>query len=228
MRSSEKLLREVFVSVLAALLIAPAIIFAEGDFEQMSQGPESSDWEVRLSEIEKLEHKKDQDTIDLLMKIAGTRDEYWPIKVKAIRYLGESKDLKTVDLLLTIFNETFPNGECPSIKSSAALALGNFRDNPRVVDALLNGVNDRELLVREASIRSLGKVGSPTAVIPLIRLLDDPRFAVKLSAIKSLREIGDQRAIPYLQRIAENDTDAVVKDEAKAALDSLRQRAEYE
>jgi HEAT repeat protein len=115
------------------------------------------------------------------------------------------------------------NWECPSIKSYAAAALGNFKEDSRVVEALIEGVDDRELLTREASIQSLGKIGNPKAVQPLLRVLSDKSVTIRLSAVKSLEQIGDPQAIPYLKRMTENESDPVVRSEAVAALGNFRQ-----
>jgi len=211
------------------LMIAfPGNSFAAGDVKSAREDLESRDWQTRLAAVEKIGVNKDYDAITLLMKVAGERGEYWQVKIKAILLLGESGDPKVTDLLLSIFNDTFNNWECPSIKSYTAIALGNFRGDKRVVEALISGIDDRELLTREASIRSLGKVGSVKAVPYLISVLGDKSPAVKLSAIKSLRDIGDPQAIPHLLHIAENDGDTAVKKEAGKSLESLRRKVEQD
>jgi len=194
---------------------------ASGDIKSIEDGLQSRDWQTRLAAVEKIGANKDDYSIGMLMKVAAERGEYWRVKIKAILLLGESGDPKVTGLLLSIFNDTFNNWECPSIKSYAAIALGNLRDDKRVVEALINGIGDRELLTREASIRSLGRIGSATAVPHLIDVLGDKSPAVRLSAIKALREIGDQQAIPYLRNVAENDGDYVVQREAVKSLEAL-------
>lgn len=194
---------------------------ASGDLKSIHDGLESRDWQTRLAAVEKIGANKDDYSTGLLMKVAAERGEYWGVKIKAILLLGESGDPKVTGLLLSIFNDTFNNWECPSIKSYAAIALGNFRGDKRVVEALINGIGDRELLTREASIRSLGRIGSTAAVPHLIDVLGDKSPAVRLSAIKALRDIGDQHAIPHLRHVAENDGDHVVKREAGKSLEAL-------
>ena len=200
------------------MIVIPVTVFAADDLANIRKDLDSTNWQTRLAAVEKLGNRKDEQSIELLMKVAGMREEYWPVKVKAILLLGESKDPKAVDLLLSIFNDTFQNWECPSIKSYTAIALGNFRGNGKVVDTLINGVSDRELFTREASVQSLGKIGDPRAVPYLVNVLDDRSIAMRLSAIKALEGIGDPRAIPYLQHIAEKETDAQIINEASEAL----------
>ena len=156
------------------------------------------------------------------MKVAGTRSEYWPVKIQAIKLLGEAANPKAISILLTIFNDSTLNWECPAIKSYTALALGNFKENPEVIQALLSGIHDRELFTREASIQSLGNIGSIEAVPNLIELLHDRSIAVKLSTINALEKIGDPQAISYLKKVADRDSDPIVRSEALDALKNFQ------
>ena len=218
--SCKNFLNSIVLCLFFAAVIVPLKVSAK-DLDGIGADLSSEDWKVRLAAVEKLEKRKDDGALSLLMQVAGARNEYWPIKVKAILFLGETQDPRAVDILLSTFNDTFSNWECPSIKSYTAIALGNFKGNPKVVDALLNGVSDRELLTREASIQSLGRIGDRRAVQYLVALLGDRSAAIRLSAIKALEGIGDPRAILPLQRIAENDNESVIKTEALAALSKL-------
>jgi len=202
---------------LAAFLITAEKVCAEDSLDRVKTELGSSDWKIRLAAIEKLEKRRDEKSLDMLMDVAGTRSEYWPVRIKAIVLLGEAQDLRAVELLLSIFNDTFSNWECPSIKSYTALALGNFKGNSKVVEALISGIGDPELLTREASIRSLGRIGDPKAVQHLVGLLGDRSYAIRLSAIKALEEIGDPQAIPHLQHMAEIDSDSFIRSQALEA-----------
>lgn len=179
---------------------------------------ESRDWRTRLSAVEELGRMKDGKSIELLMNVADTRSEVWQVKIRAIRLLGETGDPKAIDLLAKIFNDPFLNYECPAIKWNTAIALGNFKMNSRVVETLINGLEDNNLGIREAVIQSLGKAGDPRAIPFLISALHDKSFAIKLSAIKALGEIGDPQAIPSLKEIVDSDNDPYVKNEALSAL----------
>jgi HEAT repeat protein len=206
---------------LAAILISPTRVSAGDDLKGIKTELDNGNWKARLAAVKKLENRKDEGALDMLRKVAGTRGEYWPVKIKAMLLLGEAQDPKSVELLLSIFNDPFSNWECPSIKSYAATALGNYKGNSKVVNTLITGINDRELLTREASIRSLGKIGDSKAVPHLLSVLEDQSTAVRLSAVKALEEIGDPRAIPHLRRVSQSDGDAVVKREALAALNNF-------
>lgn len=218
--------RVLFCLFLGTVMVAPGKVSAGDNLDRIKADLGNSDWKVRLSAVESLGNRKDEMTLHMLREVAGTRSEYWPVKIKAILLLGEAQDPRAVELLLSIFNDTFSNWECPSIKSYTAVALGNFKGNSKVVDTLISGVTDRELLAREASIQSLGRIGDSKAVPHLVGLLGDRSTAIRLSAIKALERIGDTEAIPHLQRIADSDSDSLVKSEALAALKNFRGKGE--
>jgi HEAT repeat protein len=218
----EKIFHCVLVSLsLIAVTTVPQSALAEDGGDGVKAALSDRDWKARLAAVEKLGKQRDKKALSVLREVAGTRSEYWPVKIKAITLLGEAQDPESVELLLTIFNDTFSNWECPSIKSYSAAALGNFRGHSKIVDSLINGINDRELLTREASIQSLGKIGDSRAVPHLVALLDDKSTAIRLSVIRALEDIGDPRAIPHLKRIAETETDSVVRGEVLTALSNF-------
>jgi HEAT repeat protein len=224
-RDKNILARFLFCMLSAAVLIPHGKVLAEDNLDQIKADLRSRDWQIRLAAVEKLNNRSDEKALNMLFDVAGTWTEYWPVKVKAIQLLGEARYAKAEELLLSIFNNPFLNWECPSIKSHTAIALGNFKGNRKVVDALIEGMDDDELLIREASVRALGKIGDAKEVPYLVRLLGDRSAAIRLSVIEALGGIGDPRTIPYIQRILESETDSVVKGEAEAALNNIHAQA---
>jgi len=209
---------------LMVVMIVPGTSYAVEDLGAVRKKLNSIDWQIRLATVEKLRNARDEQTITLLMEVVNTREERTPVKMTAIQLLGEAGDPRAIEVLLPIFNDTFLNWECPALKSYTATALGSFKGDKRVVEALISGIDDGELLTREASIQSLGKIGSQEAVPHLIRVLNDEHVSIRLSAIKALGDIGNPQATPHIQRIAENEKDSVVKDQAERALGKLRGR----
>lgn len=178
----------------------------------------SRDWKARLEAVEKLGKIRDKKSLNLLIQVAGTRAEYWPVKIKAIQFLGEIADPSALEVLLDIYNDPFLNSECPSIKSYAATALGYFKKHDSAYRALITGIDDPELLTREAVIESLGRLGRTEALDILLPLLNSKIFTVRHITIKALTEIGDKRAIPHLRNLAVNDDDPVIREIASMAL----------
>ncbi|MCX8030161.1 MAG: HEAT repeat domain-containing protein [Thermodesulfovibrionales bacterium] len=191
------------------------------DLNKIQAALNSKDWQVRLSTVEKLREFNDKRSLQFLLEVAGARGEYWPVKIKAIQLLGERADNEAIPVLLEIYNDIFLHSECPSIKSYTATALGNFKNNEQVFKALLAGIDDPELLIRESSIEALGRIGNPKATEHLIKLLDDKSFAIKHSVIKALANIGDKKALPYLNKILESDPDPVIRDIVFSAIEKI-------
>ena len=206
--------------ILSLIILIPFNVIADNT-AKIKKELDSSDWQVRLKAVEKLANRADEEAVNILLLVAGTRTEYWPVKIRAILLLGETRDPRAKKLLLTIFNNPNYNWECPSIKTHAAEALGNFKGDAYVVESLISSLNDHEKLTREASILSLGKIGNPEAVPYIIEQLKEDSFAIKLSAINALESIGDPQAIAPLQQVVENDTDYLIRDRAKKAINNL-------
>jgi HEAT repeat protein len=183
----------------------------------------SRDDRTRLLAVEKIGKIRDDEAVTLLMKIAGTEQENWRIKIRAIRLLGEIGNPRAVNVLLNIFGNAFLNEACPSMEWHTTVALGNFRNDVRVVDALIAALSYSDLIVREAAIQSLGKIGDRRAVPFLIPALSDRSFAIRYSAITALGKIGSPEAIPFLRKVAEGDKDPFIKSEALSTLKALKQ-----
>lgn len=209
-------------SILLALIILIPLTARADDTAKIKKELDSSDWQVRQKAVEKLANRSDAEAVNLLLSVAGTRTEYWPVKIKAMLLLGETMDPRAKKLLLTIFYDPNLHWECPSIKTHAVIALGNFKGDYHVVDALITALDDHEKMTREAAIQSLGKSGNPKAVPHIIEHLNESSFAIKLSAIEALEALGDPQAIAPLQKVAENDSDVLIREKAKEAIATLK------
>lgn len=179
------------------------------------------DWERVILSPDRLKSFKDDKLFRDLVNVADNRGLDWRIRIRGIKTLGALKTSAALSNLVAMFNDPFFNAECPSIKSYVAEALGNYNDL-HTVDTLIDGLTDAELLVRESSIKSLGKIASPKALPHLVKLLNDNSLAVKISAIYALERIGDRLAVPYLQRFIDATTDSFLKETALRVINSIR------
>ena len=137
--------------------------------------------------------------------------------------------------------------ENPSLRASAALALGVTRD-ARAVEPLIQAlkdedenvlwnanmalrsigepameplIKDEDWHVRQATALALGVTGDARAVEPLIQALKDEEFRVRVAAASTLGIIGDTRAVePLTQALKDNNED--VREAAKEALENLK------
>jgi len=201
------------------LLIIFLIVAGEkalaGNIEELIANLQNSNLQTRLLAVEELGKVKDDKAVDALLKIVVVKGEDWRIKIRVIRLLAEMENPKAEEFLVRIFNDPFLNEECPAIKWNTAIALGkDFNKGSRAVDSLIDALNQNNLLVREAAIQSLGKIGDPRAVPFLLQLLNDKSFAIKFSTIKALGDIGDSRAIHFIKQLADSDNDPYIKEAA--------------
>lgn len=221
MRINNETLKIVSLFLCISVFIAAQGNGIAGDTTKLVSKLQHNDPQVRLSAVEELGKIGDDKSVRALMDVIEDRGEEWKIQVKAIKLLSEIKSPKAIDLLIKILDDPFFTNDCPALKWNAALALGNFKNSSRVVEALINALNDRTLYIREAAIQSLGEIGDKRAVPYLISALKDKSFAIKISAINALQKIGDPEAKPFLKRILESDTDEHIKEEAEKALKFL-------
>lgn len=144
-----------------------------------------------------------------LQRMAADGAEDWRLRIRAIRLLARSGEAGAVDALLAAAGEF-----CPALRWNATLALGSFPGSYRVVNALIELLDDRALLVREAAVQSLGRVGDPRAVPFLAELLASASFTLRLHAVRALGAIGDSSALDALRSAARSEADPSLREEA--------------
>lgn len=224
MRSNCK--RAILLVFLKLCLIAAFHITAKNsgaaDFDALLKDLQSKDFQIRLAAVEAIGKIEDERSVNALVDLLTNNYEEWEIQIRAIRHLGESKNPKSVYILLQFLDNVFFNFDCPAIKSNTALALGNFKDNQRAFEALLQNLTDNNLQVREAVVQSLGAIGNKEAVPFLTRVLREGSFALKFSAIKALEKIGDPAAILHLKKVVINEKDPILRREALRAIRKLQ------
>lgn len=182
-----------------------------------------NDRETQMRAADALSKYKEGMAIDALVNFVFLKKEHWTVKIKIIRILGDIPDQRIADRLVTVFNDPFLNEECPAMKWNAAIALGkDFNKGTRAVDSLIEALDYNNLLIKEAIIQSLGKIGDSKAVPFIIPSLRDQSFAIKFSAIKALENIGDPQVIHHLRQLAETEEDVYIKGAALAALKNFR------
>lgn len=208
--------------LILVIFILSSNLYGADDIKTIKSELDDKDWQVRYNAIDKIKDINNEENLELLIKVAGTRSEYWPIKIKAIQLLGKSQNPKALEVLLDIFNDPFNNWECPSIKSYTAYALGNFKNNEKVLNSLIKAIDDQEVFTREAVIKSLGEIANLKAIPYLLNALKDEKVAVRISVLEALEKIGDMSAIPYIEKFIEKEDDHIIKERAIIALNNIR------
>ncbi len=83
-------------------------------------------------------------------------------------------------------------------------------------------------LVRKNAARVLGTMGDRSAVPALIAALKDQDFGVRAEAARSLGLLTDESAVSALSEAAGNDTDALVRRNAREALERIKAYQEFQ
>jgi HEAT repeat protein len=178
------------------------------------------DWESRLLNQASLEDLRKDEKFNKLLSIVKNEGIDWRLRIRVIKIFGLMDDNKTIPYLIEIFEDLFLNDDCPAIRYYAALALGNYKDK-RVTEALLNSINDSEILVREAVVHSLGKTGDKDVLPYLINALNDKSFAVRRASLRAIEELGDRLAIESLKNFVKNVNDDILKKEAENIIEKF-------
>jgi HEAT repeat protein len=181
----------------------------------------TDDAQVRTLSDSERETLKNEETLEALIAFIRKNIHDWKLQIRGIRVLGQTGSAFAADALRDMFYDPIFNYGCPSLKLSLATALGNFPGNMRVSEVLIDGAEDFEIQVREASIRSLGKNRDREAVPFLLEKLADESFTIRLATISSLGEIGDGRATAPLRKIEEHAQDSLIRDAARLALGKI-------
>ncbi len=220
MAISKKLVSPAVILVLGLFVLkaAPGKIYAS-QYDTLVSQLRQDNWHTYLWNGRK---EMLNQSFDALLELTNNRGLDWHIRIRGIVLLSEMSDPRKADVLIGMFLNPLFNWECPAIKTSVVTALGSIDKDPRAVDALIEGMNDRELQVREAAIQVLGRIGNEKAVPFLIKQLNDGSVAIRLSAIRSLGQIKDKRAVPFLEKISDGDQDDLLRNEAVSALTRMK------
>ncbi|MFZ5906461.1 MAG: HEAT repeat domain-containing protein [Nitrospirota bacterium] len=208
-------------SIIVILWVFHTAAYGDDLLEATKKALTTEDWQTRLAAVERLVRRNDQETVSFLIRLAENRNEDWRVQRKAIQLLGEAGDPRAIDLLTFVLHSNTSDWKCPALQSAAATALGSFPGNNHVQEVLIEGTRNRELIIREASITSLGKIRAPEAIPHLLPFLRDKNIAIRHSTISALVQIGDPAAVSSLREVAGHDNDAAVREAAKRAVKSF-------
>ena len=129
----------------------------------------------------------------------------------AITVLGAISDYRAVEPLIGMLHASHV-----LLRMNAAKALSSFNE-PTVIAALLEGLNDRDELVQSWVLNSLGALGNRQVVGAIIAFLEDtPSPDMRYMAIRALGDLGDQQAIAHILPYLADDNHHVRADAKKA------------
>lgn len=182
------------------LLVAPSSGYTIDDLLREIDG---ENWREKISNTEFLEKFKTPEKFKVIVDLADARGIHWRFRIRAIRMLGHMKTPQAQEALLGFFQDHFFHHECPSLKSYVAEALGDFPSGKRLMDILKEGLKDPEVLVREATAKSLGRLKMEESVKYLTEAFKKEKsLAVKIAIINALKAINSPQAQEFIKEVA--------------------------
>jgi len=129
----------------------------------------------------------------------------------AITVLGESGDRRAIEPLIQMLRAAHV-----LLRMNAAKALVKFNE-PQVITALLESLNDRDELVQSWVLTSLGALGNREVVRPIVAFLEHtPSPDMRYMAIRALGSLGDPQAIVHILPYRDDENHHVRADASKA------------
>lgn len=106
------------------------------------------------------------------------------------------------------------------VRERALLELGTFKDE-NAVFSIATQLQAKELPLRIAAIRALGKTGHPAAKDLITGVLDDPSVKVRRAAVEALADLGDKSARANIEAQLKQEKDAELQGLMRATLKKL-------
>ncbi len=195
----------------------------------------SSDANVARAIRDNLLKTSSQRTINFLLHVLANATSHNPapgdLAATTLNRIPIDRGHQVIEPLLQLLKH-----ESDHVRLRTLTALGiRFKDE-RLVESLINLLDDDHPRVAIAAIHRLGKLGDRRAVPPLIELLGHPAQLFVTSAARALGEIGDAHAVEPLLKLLDSPDPLIksvvvhelgeigdpraVKDLEKALLDS--------
>ena len=144
----------------------------------------------------------DEQAVDLLIEEL----ENWNVHAvqEAIKGLGHLGSPQAIQPLIAVFRHDWDDEETITAWQEASKALAAIGETALV--PLIEGLQDRNSLVRSGVIDALGQLRGTQAVDPLVSMLQDEERQVRADAAEALGSIGDQHAVePLVALLADED-----------------------
>lgn len=192
----------VFPLIFLAFIFTGVTVYAYS-IDDLLQELDTPQWREKISNPAFVERFKSPEMLSVVVKLADARGYDWRYRVRAIKLLGHIGTVQAEEALLVMFQDHFFHHECPSLKSYVADALGDFKPGKRLMEILKEGLKDPEVLVREATAKSLGRLKMPESVTYLKEAFEiEKSKAVKIAIINALKSIGNAESSQFIKQIS--------------------------
>lgn len=206
----------VFVILILSLFLSNLFSY---DLEKLKTDLKNSSPIIRKQAITEILNGKIMEAGNLL--IESLNDENSQVKISAIDALGILKINSAIPELLKFFYD-----QQAQVRQAAVLAIGNIADLLSTEKDLIRMLEDEDKGVKNATIRTLGKLKSGNAKEMLINVLNDKNEIMVKDAIWALGEIGDSSVRFKLYELlspTSGNNSTVIKQEIMIALEKLHE-----
>ncbi len=189
-----------FVSIDPAGRVLKTLDFAPGMKQLAARLAKDPEAIGRIDAARALAKAGSPEAVAALRTAVINRDEVDFVRAEVAAALGKMKDGGARDALIAATREPLAR-----VRRAAALALGNFRDEPaaQALTRLLSGNGDRSYYVQMNAAQALGRTLQPSAFETLEGILGRPAHndVITVGALTGLGALRDPRAVePLLAR----------------------------
>ena len=179
--ASENRTRLLIGSIVLAAVVGAVLWYVSGRGGNVESLIESSNRADRLTAIDKLRHRHNDDSRQLLHRL--TKDADLGVASTAVKALAEDKDKANLEFLTRLLGD---ESRRPEVCATAAEVYGKFRGHGAdhtVLTGLLSAHKDHR--VRAGAARGLFHLRKREAIAAVVNALEDPHPRVRREAIRA-------------------------------------------
>lgn len=171
------------------------------------------------SAVRALGEIKFQDALPVIIEIATNKDLHQDLRGSAVVAVGMYQDAAQIPLLESILTNSF---ESQFIRRYAALGIGRTESTNAIAILSPIAVNEKEdQSVRLNAVSGLGYIANDETITIMEQLTKSDDTSLRTEAIKSLGKMKATNTQEILKYKAINDPEAIVRREAKKALQEM-------
>ncbi|MFL5656545.1 MAG: HEAT repeat domain-containing protein [Ktedonobacteraceae bacterium] len=165
-------------AILKRLRIGRPSLLPEMDETQLLAALESTEWQVRVAVVQKLEEWGERAPIERLVGVL--KDEHEAVRAAAAHALGALGNPKAIPTLVNALQDTIW-----LVRAAVVQALGVLGEQAPV-EPLMLALQDEDESVRAVAVRALGTMGERVPIERLLAALQDSAWQVREMAVLTL------------------------------------------
>src|SRR5712664_2084951 len=181
--------------------ILKSVEFHKEKKEWLYQLKNASELADRAEAVQALAKLKNDDEVVAALGSALNTDKAWGLRDIAADALGRIGNAAAGKQLL----DALDSNQQPYVRKNIAAALGNIKDEPKIVEKLSAVArDDASFRARANALQSLGKLKAANAFVVLTAAVnaDSPDDFLRNAALRSFGYLGDDKGVPLLREWA--------------------------